>query len=62
MITFVLPFYLGYESNGTQDSLDLLLPRVHTCNKREKRVLNGLIGCVESVSYTHLTLPTNREV
>ena len=41
--------YLGYESIGTQDSLDSLLPRVHTCNKRKKRVLNGLIGCIECV-------------
>ena len=48
-VCFTINFYLGYESNGTQDSLDSLLPRVHTCNKREKRVSNGLLGCIECV-------------
>ena len=26
------------------------------------KMLNKLLGSVETVSYTHLTLPTNREV
>ena len=42
-------FYHFIWAMNTQDSLDSLLPRVHTCNKREKRVSNGLIGCVECV-------------
>ena len=31
-------------------------------NKPSKELLKGVTGSIMSVSYTHLTLPTNREV
>ena len=44
---------------------DLFFPERGASTKEAKEVCRGCIvreDCLESVSYTHLTLPTNREL
>ena len=51
VVTYALPAFSGQLSSGDKDRLDGLF---------RKAFKRGL--CSDAVSYTHLTLPTNREV